>query len=221
MKHNMIKVFTAIALLLAGAPKAQSLRSLVEEGNAFYNKGAYSQAAEAYRRALTEDPYNPRAHFNLGDALFKLEKYDEARKQFYKIIAAGEKSDNRLRQNAYYNIGNSFFAQQKYREAIDAYKRALDLNPEDGETKYNLELAKRKLTEQQQKNEQNKNENIKPSEYAKKMRKKAGEYVQQARFEEAYELMRLALSRDKTVAAYNSFIGRLKDVNDIEKGKLQ
>ncbi len=203
-----------ILLLACGSLWAQSARSWVEQGNSFYERGQYQQAVEAYNRALTEDPGNPRIYFNRGDALFKLEKYDEARESFFKVIPA---EDEEMVQKAWYNIGNSFHAQNKFQEAVDAYKRALDFNPADKEAKYNLELTLRKMREQQKK-KPGKQETVKPSEYAKKMKKKAEALVREARFDEALSLMRVALARDKTVAAFNGFINRLKDVNDINEG---
>ncbi len=207
-----------ILLLLCGSLWGQSVRSQVEEGNAFYKQGQYRQAVEAYGRALTEDPRNPLIYFNQGDALFKLEQYDEALQSFYKVIPAEDKT---LVQKAWYNIGNTFYAKNKFQEAIDAYKRALDFNPADKDAKYNLELTLRKMKEQQNKQKQNKQESVKPSEYAKKMRKKADTLVREGLFDEALAVMRIALARDKTVAAYNGFIQRLKDVNAINEGHPQ
>jgi tetratricopeptide (TPR) repeat protein len=54
----------------------------------------------------------------------------------------------------HYNIGNSYFKQDKLQESIEAYKKALDLNPNDQDAKYNLELARAKLKESAQKQQQ-------------------------------------------------------------------
>jgi hypothetical protein len=60
---------------------------------------------------------------------------------------------------AYYNIGNSFFKQDKLQESIEAYKKALDINPNDRDAKYNLELARAKLKESSEKQQQQPQQN--------------------------------------------------------------
>ena len=48
-----------------------------------------------------------------------------------------------------YNLGNSLARQQKLEDAIAAYEKALELNPEMEDAKFNLDLVK-KVQEQQQ-----------------------------------------------------------------------
>jgi len=123
-----------------------------------------------------------------------------------------------LSAKAFYNIGNCYFQQNKLKESIEAYKKALELKPDDYQAKYNLELARAKLKEmadkqQQQPNQQNKN--IEPSEFAKKLKEQAEKLVDQRRYNDAYQLMMDGLKKDKTVAAFRNFIQRIKDVVDI------
>jgi hypothetical protein len=55
---------------------------------------------------------------------------------------------------AYYNIGNAYFKQDKLQESIQSYIKALDINPDDRDAKYNLELARAKLKEMADKQQQ-------------------------------------------------------------------
>jgi Ca-activated chloride channel family protein len=55
---------------------------------------------------------------------------------------------------AYHNIGVICQQHKMYGEAIEAYKNALRLNPNDDETRYNLVLCKHQQKKQQQ-NQQN------------------------------------------------------------------
>src|SRR5262249_11046997 len=50
-----------------------------------------------------------------------------------------------LKADSYYNMGNALFRQERWREALDAYKHALGLRPDDRRAKWNLELALRRL----------------------------------------------------------------------------
>jgi len=57
--------------------------------------------------------------------------------------------------DALYNAGNTLFKQDKIEESIEAYKETLRLNPKDHDARYNLQLAKEKLKQQQQNQQQN------------------------------------------------------------------
>ncbi|MEZ4766291.1 MAG: hypothetical protein R3C26_24810 [Calditrichia bacterium] len=97
-------------------------------------------------------------------------------------------------------------------------QKALQLNPEDVQAKHNLELAQRKLKEKedQEKQDQNQqNNNIEPSEFAKQLKARAEILVSQRLYREAFDLMQKGLRSDETVAAFQSFINRLKEVAEI------
>ncbi|MCI0597411.1 MAG: tetratricopeptide repeat protein, partial [candidate division Zixibacteria bacterium] len=64
---------------------------------------------------------------------------------------------------AHYNIGNGLFGAGKFAEAAGAFKKALEINPNDRDAKYNLELALKMLEEEKknQKNQKNQKQNQK------------------------------------------------------------
>ena len=64
----------------------------------------------------------------------------------------------------YHNLGNSLLVQKKFDPSIEAYKKALRINPNDLDTKYNLAYAIKmkeqdQKQQQQQQNQQNQNQN--------------------------------------------------------------
>ena len=75
-------ILTVLLLVFCGAAAAQKYpeRRAIRSGNRQYEKGAYPEAETAYRRALEKTPDSPEATFNLSDALYKQERYDEAGK---------------------------------------------------------------------------------------------------------------------------------------------
>ena len=75
-------------------------------------------------------------------------RFDEAQKEF---LRATEARDPKVKESAFYNMGNSFFRLERYKEAVEAYKRALGTDPHDVRAKWNLELALRRLKEEEQK----------------------------------------------------------------------
>ena len=132
---------------------AQKEAKSVRSGNRLYRDSSYVEAEVNYRRALDENNKSFEGHFNLGDALFKQEKYAEAIEEYKAADALTE--DNKSKKAAvYHNIGNSLFAQQQYAEAVAAYKNALRNNPKDDETRYNLAYAQQMLQQQQQQQQQ-------------------------------------------------------------------
>lgn len=114
----------------------------------------YQKAETLYRKALSETPNYDKGNYNLGTALYRQEKYDEAA-QTFEQVAKQESSDKSLRAKAFHNLGNALMKQEKFQESVDAYKNSLKLNPKDMDTKYNLEYAKKKLLRQQQQQQQN------------------------------------------------------------------
>jgi len=137
----------------------RDFRSLVREGNRQYNAEKPVDAETSYRRALSVNEKSNLTTFNLGDALYRQQKFEEAGKEFEKVASTA--TDKMDKAWAYHNLGNSYLQQQKLKESIEAYKQALRNNPNDLDTKYNLSYALNLLQEQeqQQQNQDNQDKN--------------------------------------------------------------
>ncbi len=135
---------------------AQTVRSSVKEGNRSYENGKYSDAEVSYKKALEKDPKSHAAQFNLGDALYKQQRFDEAMREYNNAAVATKNADGK--SASFYNLGNSFFRSNKLQESIEAYKQALRTNPDDEDARYNLQLALDRLKQQQQNKNQQKNQ---------------------------------------------------------------
>ena len=150
------KIVTVCLLLIAVAAQAQTDRQYVRQGNKLFQKGDFEHAEVAYAKAIEKNEKNPQAHYNLGNALMAQRKDSAAVVQFQ---AAGQLETNPLRKSqAYHNIGVVCQQNKLYGDAIEAYKQALRLNPNDDETRYNLALCKHEKQKQDQ-NQQNQNQN--------------------------------------------------------------
>jgi len=163
MKRVLTYCLLTLLPLLAFAQKESPD---VRKGNRQYNKEQYTDAEINYRKGLDKNNQSVEAHFNLGDALFRQEKYQESAEEFQKAISLIEpkdgkysNSDKKKLAQAYHNLGNSLYAQQQYDKAVEAYKRALMANPKDDETRYNLIKAMQMLQQQQQQQDQNQDQN--------------------------------------------------------------
>ncbi len=150
-------ILLLILSLLAVDAAAQQYpeRRQVRKGNRAYEKGNYQDAAGRYMRALGADPASFEAHYNLGNALYRQEMYDQAA-QVLQQTAADSLAASLDRAQAFYNLGNTQFQQKKYAEALESYKNSLRLNPDDPQTKFNYAYVKKLLDDQNQQNQNNK-----------------------------------------------------------------
>lgn len=133
----------------------QSIRSLNNSGVDLYKKDQFADAEVKFKKGLDKTKENFELNFNLGDAYYKQQRYEEAVSAFQNSLAFTE--DDLLKAKSYYNIGNSLLKLQKLKESVEAYKNSLKLNPNDKEAKYNLSYALSML-KQQQEQQQNQNQ---------------------------------------------------------------
>ena len=146
---------TAAAMLLLlslATPRAARADGGGEEGDRLYRAAQYKEAAAAYERAIRTSGDSPRLEYNLGTALMAAGKTDEAIAALER--AASTARDLDLRYRAIFNLGLIYLRQgraakgedaaQAYAAAVDAYKRALRLRPDERDAKWNYELANQK-----------------------------------------------------------------------------
>lgn len=106
---------------------------------AAYQAGRFDKALQGFVDAQVEHPEDPAVLMNLGSAHYKMRAYDEAQAAF---AAATLAADPELAAQAFYNLGNVAFRQGQLEEAVARYRRALELNPEDADAKFNLEFTR-------------------------------------------------------------------------------
>jgi len=152
---------------------------------------------------VNEDPI----YLNLGNAYFQQKDTANAVQFYAKVLSS---NDNNLRSLAYQQMGIINKQKNKLKEAMSDFKSSLKSNPANEDARYNYELLKKIVDEQEQ--QQNNDEDIEPSEYAKQIKAQADKLAQLFLFEQALSIMQQGLQKDKTVAAYNSFITKLNDV---------
>lgn len=147
---KLISIIFFILLMLAQIPCQSSPVFNIKKGNKLYIKQNYTGAEKQYQKAQTDSPEDPVPTFNLGDSLYKQNKFKEALKEFLRLADAGKN----LAGKTYYNLGNTLFKLNNLEEAIKYYKESLKINPEDKDAKYNLEFTLKKLNEQKENKKQ-------------------------------------------------------------------
>lgn len=164
-----IIIYTVFLLTLTITGFAQNERKFVRQGNKYYETAIkdstrldtvqFNKAEIEYRKALEKKPDDAKWNFNMADALYKQNKFDESAEKFKDI--ADKTSNNLEKSRALHNMGNALLMGKKLDESIEAYKQALRNNPNDLDTKYNLLYAMnmKKKKDQEKKKDQNKDKN--------------------------------------------------------------
>ena len=114
----------------------------VARGLKAYDEGRYEDALREFQAAEREAPRSAALEYNRGNTLYRLHRYDEA-KEAYK--RAAENADASLRERDLYNMGNALAEMGDTKGAIDAYRKALVLEPRDEAARHNLEVLLRNL----------------------------------------------------------------------------
>jgi tetratricopeptide (TPR) repeat protein len=118
------------AFIINNKPPIYPSRSvdLVNLGDLLAKQEKWPEAIDAYRKAMTIKPtFN--GQFQLGKALYSLQRWQEAGKAFQEAVFLDPRQGK-----AYFYLGSTYSQQQLWEEASYAYQQALEFMPKDGET---------------------------------------------------------------------------------------
>ena len=142
----------------------------VQAGNERMAANDAAGALTHYDRAARELPNEAGVHLNRGLALLEAGDLDRAREAF--LLATEPPAPADVRADAYYDLGLAFYrqadaaareqnheeAQRLFREAADAFRQSLRIRPGNDDAGWNLELALRRIREQQEQQRQQEQE---------------------------------------------------------------
>ena len=127
--------------------------ALNEEANKLMEQGRLDEALALYSKALNlEADGEPVVHSNMGSVFYKKQDFANALAEYAASLQTAEQEQ--LKSDILFNMGDAYFRQGDYEKASQAFLESLVLNPQDADTRYNLELSQKELRKQQQ--EQNK-----------------------------------------------------------------
>ncbi len=141
----MKKYFILSILIVTGLFSQTNLKRY--QADQLFDKGLPFPALEIYKGLMDENPNDPELNYNVGNALYRLQRYDQAM-AFYQRALENTK-DEKLKSNILYNLANCQYQQKKYKESVDGYKSVLRGNPEDMDARKNLELALKEIKKQE------------------------------------------------------------------------
>ena len=132
----------------------ENYKTLVYEGNQKFNGKDYDGASSRYMEAVKANEKEFTAHYNLGNALYKSKKYEEAKAEFEKAKSLSQTIPDKAA--ALHNLGNTYMQMNQPEKAADYYKQSLKQDPYNEATRKNFEIAKLKEKEKQQKDQESK-----------------------------------------------------------------
>ena len=216
MRMLLYITFALTSSVLPLTSLAQTDRQYVRQGNKLFEAGDYANAEVSYRKAVEKNPRNPQAAYNLGNALMAQKKDSAAVQQFQ---SAARMETNPLRKyQSFHNIGVICQTHKMYGDAIEAYKSALRLNPDDDETRYNLVLCKhlQKKQDQNKQNQQNQDQQKKQDE------KKDDQKQDQNKDEQKQKQQKPQMSKDNAEQLLNAAMQQEKQTQDrLKKAQQQ
>ena len=119
-----------------------------------YEEGKIEEAIELYREEAIENPDRPDVSFNLGNMLYRAGKFQDALPLYAR---AAQSTEGDFQEKVLYNTGNSLANigmeggdAKALEKALDAFKGAMRLAPDDKDPKYNYEYVRRLLSQEEQ-----------------------------------------------------------------------
>ena len=168
MNRNLL--FSVFILLITSVffQAQENYNTLVFEGNNAFDKKNYETSSSKYLEAVKLNDKDFTAHYNLGNALYKRKRYEEAKAEYEKAEKLAITIPDKAA--ALYNLGNANMQTNNSEKAAEFYKKALKQDPYNESIRKNYEIAmlkeKEKKEQQKQKNnsggggkDQNKDQN--------------------------------------------------------------
>ncbi len=158
-RRALIVAVTTVLLpvAMAAAPQGSALAereaeptaaaATFDSGRAAYEAGAYEAALRHFSERQVADPKNPALMLNIGSVHYRTEDYDGAENSF---TAARERAKESLQAQALYNLGNVAYRQGRLQEAVERFQKALEIDPDDEDAKFNLEFVREEIERRQE-----------------------------------------------------------------------
>ena len=126
-----------------------------DEGLINYKNKNFEEAKKYYEQIIATNENITAASLGLGASQYQLGDIPNASKSFEDALKS---KNSNIQDRAYYNLGNVLYNQQRMEESVAFYRKALELDPNDDDAKFNYELAKYIAQQQQEQNQENPND---------------------------------------------------------------
>lgn len=230
---RIVCLFVLLVCCVFGISAQKEERKQIRNGNDLYGKEKYTESEIAYRKALEVNPRSIEGTYNLGNSLYKQKKYQEAAEQYQLLVGQSQKlleteSGKQKLAQVFHNTGNINMQSKDYAKSIEAYKQSLRLNPNDDETRYNLALAQKLLSDQQNEdqsqdqNNQDKQENNENKDQEQQQQQQQQQDDQKQNKTQEQEQQNEQMSQDNAQQMLDAFLQDEKDTQEkVKKAQQQ
>jgi Ca-activated chloride channel family protein len=185
--------FCAAVLFFTDPLKISTINRIKSAAMQAYASGNYAQAAQLYQYLIDSlGVIEEEVLINAGHSYFQISDYEKAKQAYAVASVFGNKN---LQSVAHQQLGVIANREGKFQDALQHFREALKANPSNEEARYNYELLKKKLKDQnspqqqnqqqqqqndqqqnqQQKNEQSENQQNSDNKQQQKQQKQGGE----------------------------------------------
>ena len=126
-----------------------------------YKKGNFKQSEKLFKLAESERPENISIKYNIANNLYKQNRMIESQSKYLEILENKTLNEN-LKKDIYYNLGNVLYRLgQKdspeiyWESSVNNYQKALNISPNDSETRDNYKFVLDKLKKLKDKKKKN------------------------------------------------------------------
>jgi tetratricopeptide (TPR) repeat protein len=123
----------------------EQIQDLFRRAEIAWRQGHFQDSAQAYRQALKIKPDLAQAHYGLGLAFARLQRYQEAVSSFQAALRYEPEW-----AKAHKDLGVAYLKLKRWPQAAKAFKTSLHYQPQDPEVHYSLGVALGKLDRHQE-----------------------------------------------------------------------
>ena len=117
-----------------------------------FEKENYKESFEYYLKVLDSRENDISAKFGAGISAFKNQDIETGMKYLQEV---SNSEDEILSSRAHFNLANIYKDENKLEESLYHYKKAIELNSKDRDSKINYELLKKMLSQEDQESQSN------------------------------------------------------------------
>jgi len=226
-------IVLATVLFISSSVSGFTIRRKNNNANKLFYKEEYKNALDLYdeldiKLEKEGEFINTTVKYNRANTVLKLNNFEEAI-DYYNKARSTAKDKTRI-SHIYYNMGNTLYRAGKLEEAINYYIKTLDIDPNDKDAKFNIELIKKKL-EKHRKEEKEKKENDKEKKEKDKGKKdkkeeerdkkQQKEEKKEEREKPQKEKKKQEISKEDALRILKALEQREKELRKNEKAKMK